>query len=182
MDTEFPPPPVVYVACHETGVEKFSPVLIDLDDGRVALCVYTALDRLHALCGREQPWTALATARLDDLHELMPFDVVMPDADLLTGNTQLPDGNEQRVVPPVVYLACADTSDDQFVPDLHWGADGTRMLLVYSALDRLIDLCGPHQRWAVVPVERLDEIREQAPFDRVEIDAEIPEQHRRKAA
>lgn len=56
------------------------------------------------------------------------------------------------------------------------------MLLVYSALDRLIELAGPHQPWVLLPTAQLEQVNEYAPFDMIVFDMEIPEEHRRKAA
>lgn len=51
-----------------------------LDDGRVALLAFTALDRLVWGCGAKQPWTLVETARLDEIDRARPFDVVVLDA------------------------------------------------------------------------------------------------------
>ncbi|WP_219632943.1 SAV_915 family protein [Haloechinothrix aidingensis] len=51
-------------------------------DGRMALPVYSALDRLYERCGRQQPWLVMPTARLDTLYEAVRFDVVLLDANI----------------------------------------------------------------------------------------------------
>ena len=48
-------------------------------DGRTALLVYSALDRLHACCGEDQPWFGLPTHELQRLYDVRPFDVVYTD-------------------------------------------------------------------------------------------------------
>ncbi|NCT91024.1 hypothetical protein GXB85_08700 [Cellulomonas sp. APG4] len=50
-----------------------------LRDGRPALLAYTALDRLAAGCGPEQPWVALPTASLGEVKRRQPYDVVVFD-------------------------------------------------------------------------------------------------------
>jgi hypothetical protein len=55
-------------------------------------------------------------------------------------------------------------------------------VLVYSALDRLIECCGPHQPWVGVPTGKLDAIDEYAPFDVVLMDIDIPAESRRQEA
>lgn len=86
-----------------------------------------------------------------------------------------------QLVPPVVYVACEVADDQSFTPELRWSADGEATLLAYTALDRLITCCGENQPWAVLPTERLEDVRREVPFDAVVLDAEIPEEHRRKA-
>ncbi|GIG87159.1 SAV_915 family protein [Plantactinospora endophytica] len=85
------------------------------------------------------------------------------------------------VIPPVVYLACEEASSESFRPDLHATGDEQVAVLVYTALDRLIECCGPEQPWVVVSTSAFDAIEAYAPFDVVLVDAEIPEVHRRRA-
>jgi hypothetical protein len=87
-----------------------------------------------------------------------------------------------ELIPPVVYLACGHTERESFVPDRRTTEDGRVALLVYSALDRLLDCCGVHQPWVVVPTEKLDEIDRYAPYDVILLDTEIPAELRREVA
>jgi hypothetical protein len=48
-------------------------------DGRTALLVYSALDRLHRGMGPDQPWFVLPTAELQRLYDVEPFDLVLLD-------------------------------------------------------------------------------------------------------
>lgn len=48
-------------------------------DGRTALLVCSALDRLLACCGEHQPWFGLPTHELQRLYDVRPFDVVYTD-------------------------------------------------------------------------------------------------------
>jgi hypothetical protein len=48
-------------------------------DGQVALLAYSALDRLHHCCGRQQPWILMPTMALDGLQRAQPFQLLMLD-------------------------------------------------------------------------------------------------------
>ncbi|GAA2781733.1 SAV_915 family protein [Saccharopolyspora taberi] len=79
-------PPVVYLPCVETVADPAQArvAMRTTRDGRVALLAYTALDRLHTCCGRNQPWIVMPTAGLDELQKAQPFqllllDVVIPE-------------------------------------------------------------------------------------------------------
>lgn len=74
-------PPVVYVPCVRavTDPADLEVVYRTTRDGRTALLVYSALDRLHRCAGEDQPWFVLATAQLQLLHDVRPFDLVLLD-------------------------------------------------------------------------------------------------------
>ncbi|PRX44546.1 hypothetical protein B0I33_11155 [Prauserella shujinwangii] len=74
-------PPVVYLPCVETVTdpEQARIAMRTTRDGRVALLAYSALDRLHDCCGRNQPWIVLPTAALDALQQAQPFQLVLLD-------------------------------------------------------------------------------------------------------
>jgi hypothetical protein len=80
-----PLPPVVYVPARQPGPGD-SEVTLEmraLEDGRVALLVYSAVDRLVAACGEHQPWALLPTARLEELQgQDAEWDVVLLDPHL----------------------------------------------------------------------------------------------------
>lgn len=84
-------PPVVYVPCIEQ-TESASDARVRLRvtrDGRSALLVYSALDRLHTCFGPDEPWLVLPIAQLHSLWEAAPFDlnlldVVVPDHERTT--------------------------------------------------------------------------------------------------
>jgi len=83
MPTSLPAdyPPVLYVPCARDVVD---PDEIEVEyrttrDGREALLVYSALDRLHSCCGAGQPWFLMPTLKLDTLHGVRPFDLVLLD-------------------------------------------------------------------------------------------------------
>ncbi|WP_203336506.1 SAV_915 family protein [Nocardioides limicola] len=53
--------------------------MVLLDDGRVALLGYSALDRFIDCCGEDQPWAVFETAKLGELHATKPFDLKLLD-------------------------------------------------------------------------------------------------------
>jgi|SRR6476661_11024024 len=74
-------PPILYLPCtRETADPAELEVRYQLtEDGRRALLVYSALDRLQTCCGTDQPWFTYPTAELQRLHEHAPFDLVLMD-------------------------------------------------------------------------------------------------------
>ncbi|WP_240670374.1 SAV_915 family protein [Actinoplanes solisilvae] len=86
-------------------------------------------------------------------------------------------------VPPIVYVACApgQAGDPELTVDLRQTRDGQLALLAYTALDRLVDCCGPEQPWAVMPTADLEQIRLATGFELILLDLEIPPEHRRRA-
>lgn len=74
-------PPVLYLPCTEQVRDPRDLVVRyqTTQDGRRALLVYSALDRLQTCCGADQPWFMLPTERLEALHQLDPFDLVLMD-------------------------------------------------------------------------------------------------------
>jgi hypothetical protein len=78
-----PLPPMLYVP--SAGPSADGSLLLDLrriDDGRLALLVYTALDRLHTGCGQHQPWALVPTQTLDEIDAVQPYDLVLVDVSL----------------------------------------------------------------------------------------------------
>lgn len=74
-------PPVLYVPCARdvTDPDDLEVEYRTTRDGRLALLVYSALDRLHRCCGAGQPWFLMPTPKLQVLHEVRPFDLVLLD-------------------------------------------------------------------------------------------------------
>ncbi|UTT52700.1 SAV_915 family protein [Microbacterium maritypicum] len=73
-------PPVLYLPVSENlegQGQRFT--VHPLTDGRSGLLAYTALDRLAACCGEQQPWVMLATPDLGRVKRVQPFDVVAFD-------------------------------------------------------------------------------------------------------
>ena len=72
-------PPVLYVPVRPHPGGGNYPEVRVLNDGRKALVVYTALDRLADACGDNQPWVLLAIASIGEIKAEHPFDVVAFD-------------------------------------------------------------------------------------------------------
>ncbi|SMD23587.1 SAV_915 family protein [Kibdelosporangium aridum] len=74
-------PPVVYLPVAETVTDaSFAQIeLRRTKDGRMALLAYSALDRLHTCCGRQQPWIVMPTAALDEVQRAYPFQLLLLD-------------------------------------------------------------------------------------------------------
>lgn len=85
-----------------------------------------------------------------------------------------------RIVPPVLYVPMAahptEGGDDRYI--VRTMRDGRDALLVYTALDRLLDLCGDQQPWKVMPTAELEPIMQRQPFDVVLFDVAVPEHAR----
>lgn len=83
MSRSLPPdyPPVLYIPCVRavTDPGDLEVVYRTTRDGRTALLVYSALDRLHRCAGAEQPWFVLPTVELQKLWDVRPFDLVLLD-------------------------------------------------------------------------------------------------------
>ncbi|MGJ7906766.1 SAV_915 family protein [Actinopolyspora sp. H202] len=77
-------PPMVYLPCeaHVARAEDAVVQLRELDDGRLVLPVYSALDRLHSRCGRQQPWLVMPATQLGKLRQVAHFDLVVLDMDI----------------------------------------------------------------------------------------------------
>lgn len=74
-------PPVLYVPCVEETLEAADARvrLRTTRDGRSALLVYSALDRLRSGVGSDVAWMVIPTARLVVLNDSTPFDLVLLD-------------------------------------------------------------------------------------------------------
>lgn len=90
--------------------------------------------------------------------------------------------SDQKTFPPVVYVPCEQSGggEEDLRIDLRRTGDGRSALLVYSALDRLVNSCGEYQPWVVMPTAKLGTVAEHARFDMILLDLEIPEQLRRR--
>jgi hypothetical protein len=74
-------PPILYIpaARHVSDPADLEVLYRQTKDGRMALLVYSALDRLMRCCGEEQPWFLVPTAELQSLWDVRPFDLVLLD-------------------------------------------------------------------------------------------------------
>ena len=86
-----------------------------------------------------------------------------------------------RTFPPLVYVPCApeQPGDTELRVDLRETRDGRMALLVYSALDRLVDKAGPSQPWTVMLTRDLEDVRLRTGFDLVFLDMDVPTEFRR---
>lgn len=77
-------PPVVYLPVRlGADGEPREIATVRLEDGRIALLGYSALDRLVAACGEDQPWVlvgpdALALLDVEQPHDVRLLDVAIP--------------------------------------------------------------------------------------------------------
>lgn len=70
--------PAYYVPCITDGDGTLRVVLRETRDGRVALIVYSALDRLRAGAG-DVPWAFMTLVDLQAVKDESPFDVIYQD-------------------------------------------------------------------------------------------------------
>jgi hypothetical protein len=76
-------PPIIYVPTGPAQApEELTVDLRATRDGRLALLVYSAMDRLITHCGPEQPWTVMAAEDLDRVQEATGFELVFLDLDI----------------------------------------------------------------------------------------------------
>ena len=89
----------------------------------------------------------------------------------------------ERDLPPYVYVPCSPVreGDTELVVDLRRTQAGRVALLVYSALDRLVDCCGEAQPWTVLSAVQLEHIREATGYELILMDVSIPGHLRRGA-
>jgi len=89
-------PPVVYAPTAPAGDGGGGHHLemLRLADGRTALLVYSAVDRLHAWWRADAPWVLLSVADLQRAHEAVPYDLLVLDRRPL-----LPGGAAGSAVP-----------------------------------------------------------------------------------
>lgn len=84
-------PPAVYVPCAEAVADGAEARLEyrQTKDGRTALLVYSALDRLRRGMGDVQPWILLPAPSLEKVWERDKFDLVLMDI-------EVPDEHRRR--------------------------------------------------------------------------------------
>jgi hypothetical protein len=75
-------PPFVYVPTTDDADPVTRRVLLhQVRDGRTALYVYSAIDRLDAFYLRGNPWVVCDVAALQRLHDQTPYDLLFVDVD-----------------------------------------------------------------------------------------------------
>lgn len=87
-------PPVVYVPCAEgsTDPQDARVEYRRTRDGREALLVYSALDRLTASLGPHQPWLLIPILELEKVWEADQFDLVLLDVEVPQEHWTTPGG------------------------------------------------------------------------------------------
>ncbi|RZS41129.1 hypothetical protein EV193_103448 [Herbihabitans rhizosphaerae] len=78
-------PDTIYVPTerrYENAEDEVVLELRPLDDGRVAMLIFTSLDQLVHGCGENQPWVAVQANTLPTMQVYTEADLVMVDAEL----------------------------------------------------------------------------------------------------
>lgn len=86
--------------------------------------------------------------------------------------------NRWDILPPVVYVPCVLDEHNEAHLALREMSDGRRALLVYTALDRLIDMAGEQTPWVLMDWAMLEEAQQVDRFDMIVKDIDIPEDRR----
>lgn len=80
-------PPVVYVPTTDEAEPAFRQVLLHpMEDGRTALFVYSAVDRLFSFYRQGNAWFVCDVAALQRIHEETPYDLLFVDRDTGLGD------------------------------------------------------------------------------------------------
>lgn len=86
-------------------------------------------------------------------------------------------------VPPVLYLPLRRGSDPASPEvEIRRAPDGRGVLLAYTALDRLLERCGPNQTWVLAHTAGLGDIKERQHYDAIVLDVEVPDDARTDGA
>lgn len=72
-------PPVVYAPTMTDDDGNTRIRMHRMGDGRVALFVYSAIDRLEGQYGEGAPWVLLSIPDLERAHDASPFDLLLLD-------------------------------------------------------------------------------------------------------
>lgn len=93
-------PPALYLPVSSAEGGEFHEVeLRAMNDGRLALLAYTALDRLADAQGPHQPWMLYPTDRLEDLEQSQPYDVILLDLEIPEALWRRADGTQPQPDP-----------------------------------------------------------------------------------
>lgn len=87
VSSRYPVPPVLYLPV-TSGPGGNTAEIRATADGRRALLAYSALDRLLAQCGDDQPWVLVQIADLEELMSEQPFDLIAFDAHIPLGMSE----------------------------------------------------------------------------------------------
>lgn len=79
--TTTPMPPYVYVPTTDGDPAQRRVILHYVEDGRTALYVYSAPDRVETIYRSGTPWVACDVAALQRIHDDQPYDLLFVDVD-----------------------------------------------------------------------------------------------------
>jgi hypothetical protein len=72
-------PPVVYAPTTTVAGDRLRLEMVVTNDGRTALFVYSAIDRLHEFYRAGAPWALLSVEDLQRAHEQEPYQLLFLD-------------------------------------------------------------------------------------------------------
>ncbi|MGH3914375.1 MAG: SAV_915 family protein [Pseudonocardiaceae bacterium] len=164
----------------------------ELTDGRLAMAVYSSMERLIACCGMCQPWIAFGADQLPELQRGGGFDVVVLDVDVPEDLRQCTvgsgDGERTWHDPESADWSLVFVPSRPFRPgdaqaklELQPMPGDRLALMAYSSRDLLCWGCGPYQPWVSIPAGLLDEARQQAGAHTIALDTPLPGRLRRTA-
>jgi len=86
-------------------------------------------------------------------------------------------------LPPIVYIPVSMALDSSAQPSAEYRItnDHRKVLLVYSALDRLVDGMGEYQPWVACSAKSLEQLWDTDKFDMTLLDVTVPSEHRVQA-
>ncbi|MGH3940875.1 MAG: SAV_915 family protein [Pseudonocardiaceae bacterium] len=157
----------------------------ELTDGRLAMVVYSSMERLIACCGGGQPWLAFGADQLPALQRGGGFDVVVVDVDvpenLRRGMAGAIDGEQAWHDPESTDWTLVFVPSRPFRPgdaeaklELQPMPGDRLALMAYSSRELLCWGCGPHQPWVSVPAGLLDAVRQEAGAHTITLDTPLP--------
>lgn len=164
----------------------------ELTDGRLAMAVYSSMERLIACCGGCQPWLAFGSDQLPALQRGGGFDVVVVDVDvpqdLRRRTAGTVDGERAWHDPESADWVLVFVPSRPFRPgdaearlELQLMPGDRLALMAYSSRDLLYWGCGPYQPWVSVPAGLLDEARQEAGAHTIALDTPLPARLRHAA-
>ena len=161
--------------------------LQEMSDSRMALLVYSSMERLIAALGDAQVAMKRLAADLPRLRRQLQFQAVLLDIRVPTEHITPPAPAAEELQPlpltidkstgePMVFVPSQPyrRGDGQAQLELQRLANGQIAILTYSSQAALADGCGPHQRYVAFPAGRLEQICQLAGADAVLIDTPLP--------
>lgn len=77
-------PPMVYAPTQRRphAIDQYCLQMHRVEDGRTALFVYSALDRLERYYGADASWAVMSVKDLQAAYEQVPYDMLLLDAQI----------------------------------------------------------------------------------------------------